>query len=120
MVRFPFEETIKNNLPMPDDLCLLDQYAFQMLARIYANFRSGIYDKGTAGREKDKLWKEWNEERGKAAFTDKLLRHHVLITRKTERLRAEILKSQSVERRAELAVELVEVLDGMVFDDGKT
>lgn len=118
MVRFPFEEEVKNNQPMPDGLCLLDQYTFHALSRIYTNFRAGLYSKEKAGKEKDKLWREWDKERGKAEFADKLLQNHVLITRETERLKAEIRKSESMERRAELALELVRVLDGMVFDDG--
>lgn len=118
MAKFPFEKAVKENQPMPDGMSILDQRTFVLLSRIYTQFRAGLYTKEKAGQEKDKLWKEWKAEKDKKAFEDKLIRHHVIITRETERLRAEIMKSESVEERAALAVELVKAIDGMVYDDG--
>lgn len=118
-VRFPFEQAVIDGQPMPDGLCLLDQHAFVLLQRIYTNFRSGLYSKEQAGAEKSKLYRQWKKETDAATFADKLTRHHVLVTKKTERLKAEIRKSAEPETIAGLALELVDVLDGLVFDEGE-
>ena len=112
-VRFPFEDEARNGEIVANDMSVLDHYTYLALSMIYQKFESGQYDKERAGREKLKLWQKWKEESEKARFNDSLTASFVETTRLTEKLNAKIRKSQDVEERAQLALELVDVLDGL-------
>lgn len=106
---FPFEQAAMSGV-IPEGLSLVDYAACSRLAKIYIDWRQGK-DRGVAKAKKETLRRQWESE-------SRLLERHAAMYKETERLKAEIRKEENIVRRARLALELVDTLDGLKRNGG--
>lgn len=106
----PYEKEAMHGDPMPDDLCIYDQAAFQALRSLYHSFRNKVIDRETASAEKKKILKALDDATKQAIFQDNLAYHQAEVNRMTEAAAAAVRKDPTPEN----ALQLVRVLDGMV------
>lgn len=106
----PYEKAAMRGDPMPDDLCIYDQAAFQALRCLYKSFRDKVLDRDSATVEKKKILKALDDATKQAIFQDNLAFHQSEVNRMTESAKAAVRKDPTPEN----ALQLVRVLDGMV------
>jgi len=109
----PYEKEAMHGDPMPDDLCIYDQAAFQALRNLYQSYRGKVIDRETASAEKQKILKALDDATKQAIFQDNLAYHQAEVNRLTETAKAAVRKDPTPEN----ALQLVRVLDGMVKEE---
>lgn len=105
----PYEREAMHGDPMPDDLCIYDQAAFQALRSLYHSFRDKVIDRETASAEKKRILKALDDATKQAIFQDNIAYHQAEVNRLTEAAKAAVRKDPTPEN----ALQLVRVLDGM-------
>ena len=109
----PYEKAAMHGDPMPDDLCIYDQAAFQALRSLYHSFRDKVIDRETASVEKRKILKALDDATKLAIFQDNLAFCRSEVNRLTESAKAAVRKDPTPEN----ALQLVRVLDGMAAEE---
>lgn len=103
--------------PIPEGLECMEQDLFQRLRNTYYLYRRGsgipeAIEKGTA--EKERLLRGYERELIVEATRNKLIEEMAETIKKTEDCRTRIWKAKSDEERAALALEIVEIIDGII------
>lgn len=106
---FTWEKEAANNDPMPDDLMLAEQKAYQALACLYIRFQSGAVTREQASLEKAKIRSELTKEIQMDNFRDNTAYQREKILRLTEQAKASARKNPS----AENCIALADAIDGI-------
>ena len=107
---FPWEREAMQGDPMPENLSLEDQKAYQALASLYGRYRLGLIERAAGSAEKGRILYKWDRERRMQEHSSKLVQWHA-------RLRKEIEGAQNIyrkDRTLENADRLSRVLDGIL------
>lgn len=92
--------------PMPEGLSLTDQRFFQSLSLLYARYRAGFIDRAAGSREKGQILYQRDLEGRQREMDDKLIRHHVELTRAIEGAQNAYRKERTLENADRLSAAL--------------
>lgn len=106
---FPWERAAMRGEPMPEGLCLPEQWGYKALRQTYREFYGEALPREAASREKRLIVAEIRGGLAAKAFADKLTEHHVRVLRGAEAAKAACRKDPTPEN----ALRLCDVLDGL-------
>ena len=107
---FTWERQAANGDPMPGDLWLGEQMAYQATAHLYARYRLGLISREKASAEKKLIKKALDDARREKEFRDRQNDYHTKLIRRTAIARAGFRRSPGVEA----GMELCNAIDGIV------
>lgn len=108
-MQFPYEKEAMRGEPMPKDLSLVDQMAYQALASMHSRFRSGAITREQGALEKQKLSLEYNKAVNQRQRESNMAQHYA-----EQNIRIEsAANSYAKERTLENADKLYKALYGM-------
>lgn len=108
-MKFPYEEVAYRGDPMPEGLCVVDQFTFLSLRHLYAQVRNGSITYQQAALEKGKLAYQNDLELRTAKSAQDLHDFQFILRKNTEAASVRYRKNRTLEN-ADL---LVDVIDGL-------
>ena len=110
---FVWEKEAANQEPMPDDLPLAEQRAFQVVATLYARFYEKAISKEQAAQDKQKAKAELKQEIDIDNFRDNTAYEREKILRLSEQARIKARKETTQEN----CLVLVDTVDGILKNE---
>lgn len=110
---FRWEEIAARGGPMPDDLCLSEQRAFQAMVLLYYRFNTKQIISEQASAEKRKIGKEMMDEISADNFRDNTAYEREKILRLSEQARIKARKEPTTEN----CLALVNTIDGILKNE---
>lgn len=96
-MQFPYEKEAMRGEPMPKDLLLADQMAYQALASMHSRFRSGAITREQGADEKKKLSLTYDKAQQQREREIKMAQHYAEQNARIERAANAYAKNRTLE-----------------------
>lgn len=110
MIEFPWEREAMEGQPMPKDLFMTDQKAYQAFASLYGRYRIGLIDRAAGSAEKARVLAVWDREKWVDEAASELAKWHARLRKEIEGAQNRYRKNRTLEN----ADKLSRALDGIL------